>query len=290
MIGRRKLRKLLALGLVAGAALLTTACTSTADGAGATTSGNPAAAAAQAITHVHAIARDPATGEALLATHQGLFTRQDGAWVASGPAIDLMGFTIAADGTYLASGHPGPGIDLPQPVGLIASTDRGRTWTVQSRGGQSDFHALAAGPRGVLGFDGRLRLSPDRRDWSELEVPGSPHDLAVSPKTGVILATTEQGLLRSTDAGATWSSLPTPELVALVDFADDQTVVGASVTGRLVTSRDAGTSWSTGAAQIPDVTALSAATRADGTLETLLVSGTAVLVSTDAGQTTQPLG
>jgi hypothetical protein len=219
-----------------------------------------------------------------------LFIRKDGDWVASGPAIDLMGFTVAPDGAYLASGPPGPGIDLPQPVGLIGSTDRGRTWTVLSRGGQSDFHALAAGPHGVLGFDGKLRLSPNRRDWSELDIPGASHDLAISPTTGVILATTEEGILRSADSGATWSSLPAPELVALVDFADDQTVVGASISGRLATSRDVGATWSLGSAEIPDIFALSAHTRADKTIETLVVSGTSVLVSTDGGQTTQPLG
>ncbi len=47
--------------------------------------------------------------------------------------IDLMGFTVAGPGRYLASGHPGLHVDLPQPVGLIETTDGGVTWTPVSR-------------------------------------------------------------------------------------------------------------------------------------------------------------
>ena len=109
-----------------------------------------------AITHVHAITRDTVTGGGagagtiLLATHEGLFHLQDGELTQMGPVVDLMGFTVTPEGRYLASGHPGPGTDLPEPVGLIESTDQGQTWQVLSRGGESDFHALAAGPNGVI--------------------------------------------------------------------------------------------------------------------------------------------
>lgn len=117
----------------------------------------------------------------LLATHQGLFRLQDGELTQVGPVVDFMGFTLTPEGRYLASGHPAPNTDLPEPLGLAESTDRGQSWTVLSRGGQSDFHALAAGPNGVLGFDGQLRASTDGLTWQSLEIPVAPASLAISP-------------------------------------------------------------------------------------------------------------
>ena len=281
-------RRLLSLGVAAGAGLAVSACTSRA-GSPATQVTGAARDAATAITHIHGIGRDPRTGVVLIATHQGLFRREAGAWLATGPVVDLMGFTITPDGTYLASGHPGAGVDLPQPVGLIESTDSGKTWRVRSRGGQSDFHALAAGPSAVLAVDGRLRLSTDRRSWRELAIPAQPHSIAVSPTSSVVLATTERGLLRSEDLGSTWSPLQPPRLTALVAWADDRTVVGVTVDGTLVTSADAGSTWTSGKADLGEVHALAASRTSSGAVEALVVSGTSVLVSTDGGDTTTEL-
>ena len=95
--------------------------------------------------HVHGISRDPGSGKVILATHEGLFVSQaDGSWRQVGPVVDLMSFAITGPGSFYASGHPADGVDMPAPVGLIKSTDAGRTWTVMSRGGESDFHAMAA--------------------------------------------------------------------------------------------------------------------------------------------------
>ncbi len=51
---------------------------------------------------------------------------------------------------FYASGHPGPGVELPAPVGLIESRDGGATWDPLSRQGESDFHALTASDAGVV--------------------------------------------------------------------------------------------------------------------------------------------
>lgn len=294
MLTRRTLLSISALG---SASALLAACspdaphTSTPDtpttgsGGGAGSSRDPA----QAITHIHGLVRDPGTGAVVLATHEGAYHRQDGQWVAAGAVIDLMGFAVAPDGTWFASGHPGPGLDLPQPLGLASSTDQGRTWSVESRGGQSDFHALAAGPGGIIGFDGALRMSTDRRTWTDLAIPAPPHSLAISPVSGVILATTEQGVLRSSDDGRTWTTLDPPALVALIAWADDRTIAGITLEGRVVISADAGATWVSGSATIAEVSALAASHNGDGPVEILIASGTSVLVSTDGGNTTAPL-
>ena len=134
------------------------------------------------ITHIHAIAFEPSSGKVLLATHTGLFRIEGRERVLLSPDMDLMGFTIAPGGTCLASGHPGRA-DLPQPLGLVESRDGSRTWVVRSRAGQSDSHALAAGPRHVAGFDGSLRVTIDRTTWSEAPIAAQPLTLSASPRT-----------------------------------------------------------------------------------------------------------
>lgn len=180
----------------------------------------------------------------LVATHEGLLEVGDGGQVTPvGPVIDLMGFSVAGPDRYLASGHPGLRVDLPQPVGLIESTDGGRTWTPLSRQGQSDFHGLTASDAGVLGFDGALMRSADGREWEQLDIPVEPHSLAASPDGMHVLATTQQGLLRSVDAGSSWFPADGAPVLQVVDWADGDNAVGVAPTGVVWSSADRGESW-----------------------------------------------
>lgn len=242
-----------------------------------------------AITHIHAVARDPKSGELLLATHEGLFRHVNGDLVQNGPVIDLMGFAVAPDGTYYASGHPGVGVDLPQPVGLITSTDAGRSWRVASRGGQSDFHALTAGSTAVIGFDGVLRSSTDGTTWTTRSIPAPPRTLAVAPTSGALLATTEAGLLASSDTGATWRTLPPPVTALLVTWADEKTMVIATTTGQLGVSSDAGITWTLNPTRVGAAEALHAGRGQDGRLEIVVVADGKVLRTLDGGTTTENL-
>lgn len=293
--------------LVAGGVLVTTtilaACGVTTTPTGNTTSiatptvagggsASTASAANQppvAITHIHAVARDPKTGDLLLATHEGLFRHANGELLQNGPVIDLMGFTVAPDGTYYASGHPGAGVDLPQPVGLITSTDSGRTWRVSSRGGESDFHALTSGPTSVVGFDGTLRSTTDGETWSTRTIPAAPRTLAASPQTGALLATTETGLLHSTDDGRSWKGLTPPATALLAAWADEQTIVIATANGQIATSTDTGATWTLQPKRIGAPQALFARRGTDGQIETILVADGAVLRTVDGGATVEKL-
>lgn len=285
-------RRLVLTGLPVAALGLLAGCSSTASGAGQqdrqASPANPATAGSDvAITHIHRAVRDRDT--ILVATHQGLFQIAGaGPLAAVGPPIDLMGFDIAADGTYLASGHPAPGSGLPQPVGLIQSTDRGRSWTLRSRGGQSDFHALTALGPGAMAFDDTLRFSADRVTWQVRHIPAPPRDLAAGPD-GTVLATTERGLLTSADRGSTWRTVPTPQLLITVDWAGPGTIVGASTTGVLVVSRDAGATWTVGPRSLGEVAAVTATQPRAHQLEILVVVGTQVLRTTDLGARTATL-
>jgi photosystem II stability/assembly factor-like uncharacterized protein len=293
--------------LVAGGVLVTTtilaACGVTTTPTGNTTSiatptvagggsASTASAANQppvAITHIHAVARDPKTGDLLLATHEGLFRHANGELLQNGPVIDLMGFTVAPDGTYYASGHPGAGVDLPQPVGLITSTDSGRTWRVSSRGGESDFHALTSSPTSVVGFDGTIRSTTDGETWSTRTIPAAPRTLAASPQTGALLATTETGLLHSTDDGRSWKGLTPPATALLAAWADEQTIVIATANGQIATSNDTGATWTLQPKRIGAPQALFAQRGTDGQIETILVADGAVLRTVDGGATVEKL-
>ena len=236
--------------------------------------------------HVHGISRDPGSGKVNLATHTGLFVRQpDASWQRVGPNVDLMGFAVSGPGTFYASGHPAAGVDLPVPVGLIKSTDAGRTWTSLSRGGESDFHALTASSKGVMGFDGALRTTADGKTWSQGGLSVEPGSLAAAPDGSQVLATTEQGLLSSTDEGRTWAPLAGAPPLFLTAWADSKTVVGVTTDGGLAVSEDAGRSWRIGASKLSSGQAVCASRDPAGVLEILVVTDKGVLQSRDSGAT-----
>lgn len=78
-----------------------------------------------------------------------------------------MGFTVAGPDLFYTSGHPGPGVEMANPLGLIQSTDAGQSWTPRSRQNQSDVHTLTASQDSVTGYDGTAVLTTtDGRQWS----------------------------------------------------------------------------------------------------------------------------
>jgi hypothetical protein len=187
--------------------------------------------------HVHGVAINPGDDLVYLATHDGLFRYDDTGPTRVGPVIDLMGFTLTGPDQFYASGHPGQGTDLPDPVGLIATTDAGQTWTQLSRQGQSDFHALTASPSGVLGNDGTLLVSLDGRQWRELQIPIPPTALAASPIGSTVLAATDAGLLMSNDAAQSWTSPVGAPPLQVLAWTRDGTAVGATDDGAVYSAQ-----------------------------------------------------
>jgi hypothetical protein len=228
--------------------------------------------------HVHAIARDPGNGKLLVAAHDGLYVYDGATPERVGPVIDLMGFTVAGPGHYYASGHPGTATDLPQPVGLIESRDGGNTWTVLSRGGGSDFHALTTAGRTVVGFDGVLRSTADGRTWRDGNLDAQPRTLAGSRNGSTVLATTQDGLMRSTDGGLTWQEVDQAPLLLMAAFGDGDSVAGLTPDGQVHTSTDAGQTWRATELLAPDAQALHAS-GAGEQLEILVANDRTVLAS-----------
>jgi hypothetical protein len=185
----------------------------------------PAAPEAPAVgdagpVHVHALGLNPADRALFLATHTGLFRQpRPGAKPrrVAGRWQDTMGFTVIGPDRFLASGHPDGREGLPAFLGLIESTDAGRSWEPLSLQGEMDFHVLeAAGPR-IYGFGAdwetrgeRLLVSDDRgRSWHERPAPEVLVDLEVDPgDADRAVAASRYGLHLTSDAGRSWRPLP----------------------------------------------------------------------------------
>ena len=157
------------------------------DGSGSAAEGD-ASASPSVVTlstpldHVHAAVYSDSG--LLIGTHTGVVQVDavSGAVTPIGASRDdFMGLAGSSE-LLVASGHPGEGSTLPDPVGLLRSTDGAQTWETVSLTGEIDFHALAV--------DG------DR--------------IAGSATTG--------DLLYSEDAGATWTAIAQMEATSLAWF------------------------------------------------------------------------
>ncbi|MFE0640971.1 F510_1955 family glycosylhydrolase [Streptomyces sp. NPDC058877] len=236
-------RPAVSIGAALGAVVLALAL-------GACSSGNTADGAGSdpVLSHVHGLGLHDDT--LYVATHQGLHTPDpEGRPTPVGDRRDdFMGFTVTGAGTFLASGHPAPGTGSkgPADLGLIASTDSGLSWQEKSLAGKVDFHALdTASDSTVYGYDGAaglLRVSSDGVTWEDRATLRAL-DIAVSPDApGTVLATTEAGVVRSTDGGRTFAAASGPVL-AYVSWGTADAPFGIDPSGVLFRGTSDGTAW-----------------------------------------------
>ena len=264
---RRHPRWRILLAAVPAVVLSLTACSNTIEEAP-----DESAAEDRLVGHVHGLGVDPADGALYVAGHYGLFrvedrtpTRVADRWQ------DTMAFTVSGPRTFLASGHPDLREGLPAHLGLIESTDSGRTWEALSLQGEADFHALeVAGPR-LYGYDsssGRLLTTTDRRNW-KLLATGQFADLAALPaRPDLVLATTmDQRVVQVTMDGTRRFLRNAPRLLLLATTERGE-LVGISSGGEVFTAPDPGGDWQP-------------AGRAPGSPTALAVSGDHWYVATD---------
>ena len=202
------------------------------------------------LAHIHGLGIDPADDTLYAASHHGLFevTGQGKPKQVAGRTQDFMGFTVVGPNQFLGSGHPGlEDEEQPPNLGLIESTDAGNTWKQLSLSGEADFHALEAKHDQVYGFDsqtGQIMVSADQKSWDKrAALPLA--DIAVSPDDAdEILATTEQGVQRSTDGARSFSPVEGSPRLFFIDWVSTDRLVGVAPDGLVHVSDDGGAFWS----------------------------------------------
>jgi hypothetical protein len=242
--------------------------------------------------HVHGLGVNPADGALFVATHTGLFRAGPGDATATRVGDshqDTMGFTVVGPDHFLGSGHPDLRDDLPPLLGLVDSTDAGKTWTPVSLLGEADFHVLRSAGERVYGYDvtnDRLLVSDDAgRSWIAAARPGPLLDLVVDPESDdAVLAVASgplgDGLYASRDRGLTWR--PVSDAVGLLAWPAPRRLFLVDGEGNVLASSDRGRSFEPRGSVGGEPAAFLG--QSAGDLYVALHDGT-ILRSTDAGRT-----
>jgi photosystem II stability/assembly factor-like uncharacterized protein len=212
-----------------------------------------------AMGHIHGLGVDDEGQTIYIAAHSGFFRAGAGEPTerVGDTWQDTMAFLRVGEGDFLASGHPDLTSDLPTHLGLIGSSDEGRTWQLLSLAGEADFHSLDSAGRWVVGYDShgeRILASRDRKTWTTID-EGPMLDVAIAPagtaeagldqgELGAFLATTATGEVVSY-SGASGQPRPlhTAPTLALLDWPTPDLLVGIDPQGTVYLSRTHGRDW-----------------------------------------------
>jgi uncharacterized protein (DUF305 family) len=171
-----------------------------------------------ALSHLHGGIID--SEGLLLGTHDGLHRvePQTGRSTRVGRSTDdFMAFAGSASTTFVASGHPGVDSNMPNPLGLIRSSDGGVNWESVSMAGVVDFHSLAVQGTNVVGWDtrGPLQYSQDGGLTWTAGPDATPTSMAWF-NNQVWLATPDAGLLTWVPGRKTMSAMDVPAVLLSV--------------------------------------------------------------------------
>ena len=178
------------------------------------------AATFDSVSHIHGI---KAFGKTILmGTHEGLFEyeAQNNMQPIGKDPFDIMG--LDANGTTLfASGHPSANSKLPNPLGLLRSSDGGKTWKSVSLLGKVDFHFLEVSGSQIYGgnaTDGSLMYSNNLgKSWKQIgEMKFT--DIAILPGTqGGALAIEKGKLFKTSNSFANSTAVPFKSEITAVE-------------------------------------------------------------------------
>lgn len=202
------------------------------------------AATFDSVSHIHGIKAVGAN--ILMGTHEGLFefVAQNNMQPIGKDPFDIMGLD-ADDTTLFASGHPSAISKLPNPLGLLRSSDGGKTWKSVSLLGKVDFHFLEVSGSQIYGgnaTDGSLMYSKNLGEsWKRIgEMKFT--DIAILPGTqGSALAIEKGKLFKTSNAFANSTALSfKSEITAVESFGK---VIYVASKNRIWRSTDQTKSW-----------------------------------------------
>ncbi len=233
------------------------------------------------ISHIHSVR---AFGDqVILGTHEGLFRYVDQKTVQSmGPEnFDIMGLAVFGKKLY-ASGHPGPGSKLPEPVGLLLSTDSGKTWKKLGLQGEVDFHLLESAGADMYGVDsgsGNLLYSNNAgKKWTS-RGKNVVSDIAINPeKVGSALALRDGKLISTQKSFTKMRAINSTLTFTSLDWISGSLLATGGKS--LYRSSDSGMTWKK-ISDFPD----SVSTVTQSSKIIAVVAGNSIFKSTDGGKT-----
>ena len=245
---------------------------------------NPASGAGQDIgtlSHVHSVR---AFGDqVILGTHEGLFRYVDekSVLLMGKEIFDVMGLAVFGKQLY-ASGHPGSGSKLPQPVGLLSSTDGGKSWKKMGLQGEVDFHLLETAGADMYGVDsssGDLLYSSNAgKKWTS-RGKNLVSDIAVNPgKVGSALALRDGKLISTQNSFTKMRAVDSTLIFSSLDWIKGSLLATSGKS--LYRSSDLGLTWKK-MSDFPEAT--STVTQSSKIIA--VVAGNSIYKSTDGGKT-----
>ncbi|PGO32664.1 VPS10, VPS10 domain protein [Bacillus cereus] len=191
------------------------------------------------IEHIHGIGYAGNMPGISIATHSGIKVYQNGKWFETKTELhDYMGFQATKNG-FFASGHPEPGANLKNPLGLMKSSDGGNTLEKLAFYGESDFHNLAVGynteaiylynerPNSKL-QQGFYFSTDNGQDWKNSKLKGlssTIHSFSVHPdQSSVVAVSAKAGVYLSTDYGNTFELFSKSLESTAVTFSDEDVI------------------------------------------------------------------
>jgi heme exporter protein D len=186
------------------------------------------------IKHVHGLGYSNDGKRIFIPVHDGLVVYSDGQWSApEGKKHDYMGFSMVDNGFY-SSGHPAPGSDLVNPLGVVKSTDEGKTIETLDLEGEMDFHGMAASynthtiyvfntqPNSRMETPGMYYTKDETKTWEISKLQGlndRPSSLAVHPTNDSTVAMgTQSGVYLSNDYGNNFEKVLADRVVTSMFF------------------------------------------------------------------------
>ena len=215
-----------------------TATTEPQDAAQQRGAGGAASAGGFEMPHIHGLGFSADGSQLVVPAHNGLRIFSDSRWqIPEVPTHDYMGYAPADNGFY-SSGHPGQSTGLVNPLGLVKSTDGGKTLTTLGFEGESDFHLMGVGyknhavyvlnpaPNSKLPAGMHYSLD-DGESWKQSSAQGltsQPTQIAVHPTdAGIVAVATEAGLFLSSNNGDTFERVEATGPVTAATFSPDAT-------------------------------------------------------------------
>ena len=243
--------------------------------------------------YVGALEVNPRDGSLLLGTNSGLWrVSRDGrrierqrARMGTNDVSAGLALRFTGPDELVGSGHPGERSDIPI-LGLIRSSDGGRTWKPVARQGESDFHSLAVSGDTIAAGEGSeatvYATDDGGRSFETRATPLALLDLELDPGSeSHWIASAENGLFTSDDDGETWRPRDTLPNIRLV-WPASGSLFRVDPDGVVRRSGDSGETWEEVGRVEGETQALAAA--GPRTLYAADVEG-AIRVSRDGGRT-----